>query len=165
MSSRRRSVLVVGPRAWVLVAVGALAAFAVAQGIYLTPPRARVGLAGLESRVRIERAVAAPDVDASTPSPHGGGWFVPYAPAFVQEPPWTTVVEVGGRAVAPWRLELVDHANVDVRVVWVTEQLLLVEVWWGRTVSSELLFDARGELLHATTYAWYGATFPGDVDP
>ena len=64
------------------------------------------------------------------------------------------------------RLTLHDHANVDVRVVCVTERLLLVEVWWGRTVSSELLVDAwRADFVHATSYAWYGAVDGDEASP
>jgi hypothetical protein len=107
-----------------------------------------------------------PAAGAATASPHGGAWFVLHAPDFRRDPPWTTVVEIGGPGGASWRLTLLDHAHVAVRVEWVTEQLLLVEVWWGRTVSSELVLDARtAARIHASTYAWYGAAQGDDASP
>lgn len=150
----------------VACAVAMLAHLVLAQGAYLDPPHAEPGLAGFVAQVEFERETMAPPAPAGTPSPHGGAWFVPLAPSFALEPPWTTVVAVGQREGPGWRLTLRDHASVDVRVGWVSEQLLLVDVWWGRTVSSELLIDARrGELVHATTYAWYGAAEGEDAPP
>lgn len=54
--------------------------------------------------------------------------------------PWITQVDIVS-AYGSLQLSLIDHATYSPSVTWVTEKLLLVQVWWGRIVGTVALLD------------------------
>ncbi len=123
----------------------------------LDPPICMLGLGEWADRVAFEVATG-PVPFAAIASPSGGRALWIAAAAFDQEPPWRSAVAFGDASGGTWRLVLGDHANVAVDARWVTEQVALVRVWWGRAVEAELLVSVEEwSLIHAVTYFHFGA--------
>jgi hypothetical protein len=105
----------------------------------------------IAANVTLDGVVASVDREAFY-SPHGVRAFWVVAPDFSQEGPWSTAVFVadvghGGRAV---RISIENHANATPVVQWVNDELLHVQVWWGRIAASDLVFDVvDGVLLYS----------------
>jgi hypothetical protein len=57
--------------------------------------------------------------------------------------PWNSYIYVFGNQAKPLRLKITfrDHGNGGVRVNWLNEKLLFIQVWWGRIVSTDLILD------------------------
>lgn len=87
-------------------------------------------------------------------SPQGTRYVLLQSADFSKPGPWTTSVFIGGVGLNGHlpRLSFIDHANGGVRVQWLNEKLLFVEVWWGRIVSTDLIFDVNsGTFLYRET--------------
>jgi|SRR6478609_7628776 len=91
-----------------------------------------------------------PAVEKRVKSVQGTRWFVELAPDYMKNGPWTTTLYLGksdsNRAylVASFK----DHGNTF-SAHWVNEELLFVQVWWGRIASSDLILDvAKGRFIY-----------------
>jgi hypothetical protein len=80
-------------------------------------------------------------------TPQGTAWLNLRRPDTTKSGPWTTVVEVAGNKARRLhlRLRLLDHASGGVRVRWLNEQLLWVQVWRGRIASTDLILDVDAQ--------------------
>jgi hypothetical protein len=89
--------------------------------------------ARVEQRGRLER------------SPHGTAAFILREPDTTQAGPWTTVIDVFGNQARPvhLRIRLTDHLSGGVRVRWLNEQLLWIQMWRGRVVSTDMILDVE----------------------
>ena len=69
-------------------------------------------------------------------------WFVTVDPVYTKNPPWNTTILVGdvGEDKPFLRISILDHGNT-LNVRWITERLLLVNIWWGRFGMSDWIFD------------------------
>jgi hypothetical protein len=76
-------------------------------------------------------------------SPHGTAWYVLREPDTTKPGPWTSVVEVFGNEarVVHLRIHLSDHRSGGVRVQWLNEQLLWLQMWRGRIVSTDMILN------------------------
>jgi hypothetical protein len=91
-------------------------------------------------------------------SPQRDRWLVQTRPDSTRPGPWTTTIVIGtshhGKAS---KLSLIDHTSGGVRVQWLNEKLLFVQVWWGRIVSTDLVLDAEHRTFLYQERANYGA--------
>ena len=69
-------------------------------------------------------------------------WFVTVDPVYTKKPPWNTTIFIGnvGSDTPILKISILDHGNM-LAVKWITDRLLLVEVWWGRFGMSDWIFD------------------------
>lgn len=79
-------------------------------------------------------------------SPNGLRAYWAVFPDFTQESPWSTVVYVADtdKAGEAIRVTIDRHANVTPVVRWINDELLYLQVWWGRIAASDLVFDVVG---------------------
>lgn len=73
-------------------------------------------------------------------------------PDFSSPGPWVTAIRVFTVTGEPraWEIEFVDHGNNPVEPQWLNEELLFLRVWWGRMVSTDLIFQlGSGRFLYA----------------
>jgi hypothetical protein len=91
-------------------------------------------------------------------SPQGTRWFFEIDPDYKSVvKPWNTTLEIGNNSHDEILLEahFVDHGN-DFSAHWINEELLFVQVWWGRIVSSDLIIDVSSGKLIYDRLANYG---------
>jgi len=71
-------------------------------------------------------------------------WLVTVDPVYTKNPPWNTTIFVGDVGSDKPALKIVvrDHGD-SIKVKWVTERLLLVNIWWGRFGMSDWLIDVE----------------------
>ena len=71
--------------------------------------------------------------------------------------PYSNAVEVFSTRGDPiaWRLEIVG-LNDNVRLQWLNEDLLFVQAWWGRIVSTDLIFEVSSGRFIYVKEANYG---------
>ena len=70
-------------------------------------------------------------------------WFVQRGPDYTSTaPPWNTTFYIGKQSSSRplLLLKALDHGNT-VWARWINEELLFVEVWWGRFGSSDLIVN------------------------
>lgn len=94
------------------------------------------------ARLSLERMAISFDGE-TTPSPEGLRVHWAIYPDFMQDGPWSTVVyiaEVDADDPA-LRLHIARHANVLPVVRWINDELLYIQVWWGRIAASDLVLD------------------------
>ena len=88
-------------------------------------------------------------------SPNRAGAFWSMPPDFTEEPPWTTTFYVQHEAGETLRLAFLDHANVAPTARWINDELLYVNVWWGRIAGTDLVLDVpSGEFLYRRMFVW-----------
>jgi hypothetical protein len=110
--------------------------------VHYTPAEMSV----LEKQIRIsEMRKSVLDTNKSTKkqSPQATRYLSVKSPDFAKPGPWTTDVFIGGVGLNEKELDItvLDHGNGGVRTDWVNEKLLFIQVWWGRIVSTDLIFD------------------------
>ena len=70
--------------------------------------------------------------------------------------PYSNIIEVfstRGNPIA-WRLEIVNLKD-NVRLQWLNEELLFIQAWWGRIVSTDLIFElSSGRFVYARGRLW-----------
>jgi hypothetical protein len=78
-------------------------------------------------------------------APQHTRWFVLIAPDTARDGPWNTEVLVfsGGRKEPPLRIRFADHASYGVRTSWINDDLLYMEVSWGRMKATSLILDVK----------------------
>jgi hypothetical protein len=76
-------------------------------------------------------------------SPHGTASYTLREPDTTKPGPWTTVVEVFGNEARSihLRIRLTDHLSGGVRAHWLNEQLLWLQMWRGRIVSTDMILN------------------------
>jgi len=77
---------------------------------------------------------------AKEASPQGTRWFIASKPDYMQPGPWSTTLIIGDRAgdTAFLKASFQKHGNVFA-ACWLNEKLIFIQVWWGRTASSDLI--------------------------
>jgi len=84
-------------------------------------------------------------------SPNGLRSYWTVFPDFAQASPWSTVVYVADadKAGEALRVRIDRHANVTPVVRWINDELLYLQVWWGRIAASDLVLDVvTGEFIY-----------------
>jgi hypothetical protein len=99
---------------------------------------------------------------AQAESPQGLRRFV-LDPADMLKPgPWETRIYIynrddSGKAL---KLKFSDHGNGGVRVSWLNEKLVFIQVWWGRIRSTDIVFDCeRGKPLYMEDADYFKLTY------
>ena len=94
------------------------------------------GLAALPSPATVAQ-------DERHVSPHGTASYTVREPDTSKPGPWSTGIEIHGNKARPINLTLrtAEHISGGVRVRWLNEQLLWLQVWRGRIVSTDVIFD------------------------
>ncbi len=78
-------------------------------------------------------------------SPNKLGAFWSMFPNFSEEAPWSTTFYIEYEGKDALRLAFLNHANVLPRAQWINDELLYVNVWWGRIAGSDLILDVARE--------------------
>lgn len=89
----------------------------------------------------------------------GTRWFVVDEPDFMEPGPWNTRVYIGDNAGSRWTVKFANHSTYGVNVNWINEHLLFARVWWGRIVSTDMIFDAETGTYLYRRQANYGKLF------
>jgi hypothetical protein len=91
-------------------------------------------------------------------SPQGTRYVLLESAGFSGPGPWTTTALIGGVGLNGRLLKLsfINHASGGVRVQWLNEKLLFVEVWWGRIASTDLILDVSSKTFLYRETADYG---------
>ncbi len=81
-------------------------------------------------------------------SPLGTASYILREPDTTKPGPWTSVVEVFGNEARPIhiRIRLTDHPSGGVRARWLNEQLLWLQMWRGRIVSTDMILNVDSGL-------------------
>ena len=76
-------------------------------------------------------------------SPQGTRQSLVKSPDFTSEGPWDTEIYIRDNLEKSANLKIVfrDHASGGVRIRWLNEKLLFLQVWWGRIAATELILD------------------------
>ena len=76
-------------------------------------------------------------------SPQGTAMYSVHEPDTGQPGPWTTLMTVVGNKARSLRLQIriSDHISGGVRAQWLNEQLLWLQVWRGRILSTDMILD------------------------
>jgi hypothetical protein len=101
------------------------------------------------SRINLEKMASESTLPSSLSgvpkefSPHGTRHYIMQSADFMKPGPWNTDIYVLGNLVNPLKMKITfrDHGNGGVRAKWLNENLLFVQVWWGRIVSTDLMLD------------------------
>jgi hypothetical protein len=72
-------------------------------------------------------------------------WYGVIMPDTTKEAPWTTKIFIYNERKNPIQIDLLEHNNYPVKVYWVNEKLLFIEVWWGRIVGTDIIYDVEKE--------------------
>jgi hypothetical protein len=93
-----------------------------------------------ESRAR--REAAGSDLKRS---PHGTASYTLQTADTTKPGPWTSVIDVFGNAARPihLRIRVSDPHQGDVRAHWLNEQLLWLQIWRGRIVSTDAILNVE----------------------
>jgi len=83
------------------------------------------------------------DSAGRTHTPMETRWFVADEPDFTEPGPWNTRVYIGNKAGVIWTMKFANHSTYGVNVNWINEHLLFARAWWGRIVSTDLVFDTE----------------------
>lgn len=116
-----------------------------------TPDRAK--------HLLISRETSGPFAEAKKVTSELGpnSWFVNVNPVYTQDPPWDTTIFVGrvGSDKSFLKINVRDH-GITLNVKWVTDRLLLINVWWGRFGMSDWLIDVdRGTVVYDEMLNYY----------
>ena len=100
--------------------------------------------ATLDGKLFLDSAELAYDGE-TTPSPNGLRALWGAFPDFTQDGPWSTILYVAdsgeGAADEVLRLTIDGHANVTPIARWINDDLLFIQVWWGRIAGSDHSLD------------------------
>lgn len=114
----------------------------------------------LSNRVTIQPLASRPtsvladkDPEFKPHSPHATAAFNRVRiPDFTKSDPYITSIQVFSLSGEPhaWQLNFIDHGNNNVEIRWLNEELLFLRVWWGRIVSTDLIFQlSTGSFIYA----------------
>jgi len=108
----------------------------------------------------IKLSAAGSDVSPSfrhEDSPQATRWMVRIDPDYMKSGPWNTTLIIGDRATgAPFlKAEFLDHGNTF-GAQWLNENLIWIQVWWGRIASSDIILDVEKKQFIYNQFAQYG---------
>lgn len=72
-------------------------------------------------------------------------WYSAQPPDYLKKGPWSTDILLDNERSYLIDIRLVDHSQYDLKVNWINEKLLYIQVWWGRILGSYLIFDLEKE--------------------
>ena len=78
-------------------------------------------------------------------------------PDYMKSGPWNTTLIIGDRTTRkPFlKAEFLDHGDTfDAK--WLNENLIWIQVWWGRVASSDLILDVSKKQFIYNQLAQYG---------
>jgi hypothetical protein len=116
---------------------------------------------GLNRRIKIEKV----DAPRELPAAYTGKevtvqstrWFAVAEPDFQKTAPWNTTVLIGDvDEAATTKITVADHGSGGVKLVWINEKLLFGQVWWGRIVSTDFVYDVEQNRMVYKELANYG---------
>ncbi|MFN3703023.1 hypothetical protein [Thermomonas sp.] len=101
---------------------------------------------------RPDRVLRESDPEFTPESPHRTRAFNRVVIADTMKPgPYSNTIDVfstKGDAVS-WRIEIVGLRD-NARLKWINEDLLFIQTWWGRIVSTDMLFEvSTGRFVYA----------------
>ena len=115
----------------------------------------------LKAKIRVSTSVKNRYVSSSakkTNSPQGTRWFVEIDPDYMSTAkPWNTTIQIGAASGNKVLVEatFLDH-GITFSAQWINEELLFVQVWWGRLASSDLILDVNSGQWIYSRFAHYG---------
>ncbi len=92
-------------------------------------------------------------------SPNGTQTFVEVDPDYMHTGPWTTTLYVGhaGASKPDSEVRVANHGNTF-SALWINEELIYIQVWWGRIAASELVLNINSRHPIYNQLANYGQT-------
>jgi hypothetical protein len=90
-------------------------------------------------------------------SPQRTFWLYATQPNYQKDGPWATTVLIKSADGNTMRkLTLIDHGTGGVKLAWLNERLLFVQVWWGRILSTDFILDVQNREFLYQQNAYYG---------
>jgi 3-oxoadipate enol-lactonase len=136
------------PAAWVLLLAGVVAAQPHTDPSRWEEPRIyhTQEQSQLDKRILIEKSGYPAALLEPVHSPNGAYYFMVMRPNTAETWPCTTSVFVYSERDSLVQITLADHyLNFSPTVSWVNEKLLLLRVWWGRIVGTDVIYDVERE--------------------
>ena len=97
-------------------------------------------------------------------SPNKLGTFWSMLPSFSEDGPWSTTFYIEYEGKDALRLAFLNHANVLPRAQWINDELLYINVWWGRIAGSDLILDvSREEFIYKKMFYFNLNTVTNDM--
>jgi hypothetical protein len=96
--------------------------------------------------------------DEASVSPQNTRWYAIVEPDFMKKGPWSSELRIAGVGLyghSP-RIRFIDHGSGGVHAQWLNEKILFIQVWWGRIVSTDLVFDVEKRVFLYKEDANYG---------
>lgn len=80
-------------------------------------------------------------------SPNKAYWFAVVEPDTMKEGPWNTEIYIDNEREYQINITLIDHASYPIRIEWINEKLLYIQVWWGRILGSYFIYEVEKEAI------------------
>ena len=79
-------------------------------------------------------------------SPNKAYWFMTIDPDTTKAGPRNTTISVFNEREYLLQISLLDHIQCGKpKVKWINEKLLLIRVWWGRVLGTDIIYDVEKE--------------------
>lgn len=98
-----------------------------------------------EKRILISHDILTENTGKKVLSPNKAYWFAVHRPNYMKPPPWSTNISIFNERDYLMNIRFEDHNNYGMKVRWINEKLLYMQVWWGRILGSYLIFDVEKE--------------------
>ena len=82
-------------------------------------------------------------------SPNKAYWYGLIRADYMKQEQWNTSIYINRQINNPIQISLIDHNNSEIKVDWVNEKVLYIEVWWVRIVGTYLIYDVEKEIILA----------------
>ncbi len=92
-------------------------------------------------------------------SPQGTRWYAIVEPNYMKTGSWSSELRIAGVGLyghSP-SIRFIDHGSGGVHAQWLNEKLLFIQIWWGRIVSTDIVFDVEKRTFLYRQDANYGA--------
>lgn len=73
-------------------------------------------------------------------------WYGVIGPDTTKNGPWSTKIFINNERKKPIQIDLAGHNNYPVKINWINEKLLYIQVWWGRIIGTDLIYDVEREI-------------------
>jgi hypothetical protein len=95
-------------------------------------------------QIRIGRDMVSVPATEKTWSPNHAYWFMGSYADTTKEGPWNSTISVFNERQYLVQITFLDHRYLP-EARWINEKLLYLDVWWGRVVGTQIIFDVEQE--------------------
>jgi len=98
-----------------------------------------------EGKVKLGFSILPGDLKGQVFSSNDVYWYIPIFPDTTKAGPWSTIIQIYNGRDYVIQLHFVDHRYRS-KIWWIHDKLVYMEVWWGRMMGSQFIFDVDREL-------------------